>query len=84
MQSRVAKSLHMISALIQSLREHWVRTHPFKKRGLICESQSYGIEAFAHFRRVVEELIDSLLNDIADLMSGDEKEKYLQALEQAK
>ena len=33
----------------------------FYKSGLICESQRYGIGAFAYYRRIVEEVIDELL-----------------------
>ena len=52
----------------------------FLKKGLICESQSYGVGAFAYYRRIVEEIIDSLLDDISDLLSPDEKNQYADAL----
>jgi len=54
------------------------------KKGLISESQGYGIGAFSYYRRIVHEIIDTLLNDIAELMSGADLEEYKQALEQAK
>lgn len=54
------------------------------KKGLICESQNYGIGAFAYYRRTVEELIDELLADIPALMTGKEKEQYLDALEKTR
>jgi hypothetical protein len=41
------------------------------KKGLICESQGYGIGAFAYYRRIVETLIDGLLDDIGDLIRGE-------------
>ena len=56
----------------------------YYKKGLICESQSYGIGAFSYYRRVVEEIIDELLDEIADLMTGGERDRYLEALEQTK
>ena len=56
----------------------------YYKRGKICESQSYGIAAYAYYRRIIEELIDELLDSILDLMSGGEKEQYEEALEQTK
>lgn len=59
------------------------RAHYFKK-GLISESQGYGIGAFGYYRRIVEEIIDELLEGIADLVSGDERTQYLEALEKAK
>jgi len=54
------------------------------KRGLICESQSYGIAAFAYYRRIVEEIIDGLLDEIARVLVGKELEEYTQALAKAK
>lgn len=56
----------------------------FFKRGLICESQGYGIGAFAYYRRIVEEIIDELLEQIVHLLSGDDLERYKEALEKAK
>ncbi len=41
------------------------------KKGLICESQGFGIGAFSYYRRIVETLIDSLLDDIGDLIKGE-------------
>lgn len=55
------------------------------KRGLICESQSYGIGAYAYYRRVTEEIIEELLGYIEDLLGTDEKKKnYKQAFEKVK
>ncbi|MGA2620869.1 MAG: restriction endonuclease [Thermoguttaceae bacterium] len=51
------------------------------KRGTICESQGYGIGAFAYYRRIVEDTIDQLLADVADLIEPQEREKYKAALE---
>jgi len=56
----------------------------FYKRGLICESQGYGIGAFAYYRRVLEEIIDRLLQDIEGLLLGEERDRYSAALLKAK
>ncbi len=56
----------------------------YYKRGLICESQGYGIGAFAYYRRIVEETIDGLLAEVSNLLSGDDKSKYEAALAQTK
>lgn len=56
----------------------------FFRKGLVCESESYGIGAFAYYRRITEEIIDELLDSIADLIEPENKEKYLSALELAK
>jgi hypothetical protein len=56
----------------------------YYRNALVCESQSYGIGAFAYYRRIVEEIIDELLDDIPALMAGEERDRYLEALEQAK
>ena len=55
------------------------------KKGLVSESQNYGIGAYAYYRRIVEETIDSLLVSIFELIdSGKEKDKYAKALEKTK
>jgi hypothetical protein len=55
------------------------------KKGLACESQSYGIGAYAYFRRIVEKIIDNLLSQIPELIEDQQdKEKYLLALEKTK
>ena len=54
------------------------------KKGLICESQGYGIGAYAYYRRIIEDVIDKLLDMIPDLLSGKDKETYMTALEKTK
>jgi hypothetical protein len=54
------------------------------KSGLICESQSYGIGAYAYFRRVVEDVIDELLKSISGLVEENEKKEYKKKLEEVK
>jgi hypothetical protein len=54
------------------------------RKGLVCESQGYGIGAFAYYRRITEEIIDELLDSITDLIETDNKEQYLEALEKTK
>jgi hypothetical protein len=56
----------------------------FLRRGLVCESQSYGIGAFAYYRRIVETIIDELLDSIAEMLTGPELATYEAALEQTK
>ncbi len=54
----------------------------YYKRGLICESQGYGIGAFSYFRRIVEEIIDELLVSVGELIPEDKKGEYQKALEE--
>lgn len=56
----------------------------YLNKALICESQSYGIAAFAYYRRITEEIIDSLLEDIASMISDEDKASYVLALEGVK
>lgn len=56
----------------------------YLRKGLICESQSYGIGAFSYYRRIVEEVIDGLLDQIAQLMSENERQVYDTALAKVK
>ena len=39
-------------------------------KGLACEKQAFGVGAYAYYRRIVEELIDNLLDRIPSLMSS--------------
>lgn len=52
------------------------RHKSYLRRGLICESQGYGIAAFAYYRRITEEIIDDLISDIGDLIPPEEKASY--------
>ena len=54
------------------------------QRGLVSESQSYGIGAFAYYRRIVEEIIDQLLIDIGDMLDDDQKSAFGTALAEVK
>ena len=54
------------------------------KKGLINESQGYGIGAFAYYRRIIENIIDELLDSIPELMGEKEKKEYIEALEKTK
>lgn len=57
---------------------------PILRRGLICESQGYGIGAFAYYRRIVEHVIGTLLDDIGALIPPEEAATYGRALAAAK
>jgi hypothetical protein len=55
------------------------------KRGLICESQGYGIGAYAYYRRIVEWVIDGLLDDIGKMMDGmPDHDEYVSKLTEVK
>lgn len=73
-------NIEMDTELEKMLGEHT----KYYKRGLICESQSYGIGAYAYFRRITEDVIDELLELILDLVEEDEKEQYREKLEEVK
>jgi len=45
-------------------------------KGRICEVHGYGIGAYAYYRRVVELIIDKLLNKIWSLHGTEEQKKY--------
>jgi hypothetical protein len=66
--------------LVELLGEH----KDYYKKGLICESQGYGIGAYAYYRRIVETIIDSLLDSIGELIAEGEKRQYLEALKKTK
>jgi hypothetical protein len=56
----------------------------YYRKGLTCESQGYGIGAFAYYRRIVEQIIDQLLIDITELIPAEEHEHYIEALGKVK
>jgi len=56
----------------------------YYRKGLICESQGYGIGAYGYYRRIVEEIIDKLLDEIAELLSEEELARYQDALVKTK
>ena len=56
----------------------------YYKKGLVCESQGYGIGAYSYYRRIIEEIIDSLLDSIGDIIPDSEKQQYLEALNKTK
>lgn len=54
------------------------------RKGLVCESQGYGIGAFSYYRRITEDIIDELLDSISDLIEEEHKKEYEAALVKAK
>lgn len=54
------------------------------RKGLVCESQGYGIGAFSYYRRITEDIIDELLDSIYDLIEEEHKAAYQEALEKSK
>ena len=52
------------------------------KRGLACEGEGYGIGASAYYRRVVERVIDQLLESIKDLLDDSQQKEYGETLAQ--
>ncbi len=49
-------------------------------KGLISESQGYGVGAFAYYRQIVETVIDDLLDQIADMIPEADRGRYDEAL----
>lgn len=78
-----AWSIEMDKELEKILGEHSEHSE-YYRRGLVCESQGYGIGAYAYFRRITENIIDELLESILDLVEEDEKEQYREKLKQVK
>lgn len=50
------------------------------KRGKICESQGFGIGAFAYYRRAVEMITSKLLESIKEILTDKERTEYESAL----
>lgn len=56
----------------------------YLQKGMISESQGYGIGAFAYYRRIVEETIDGLLADVEQLIPESERATFSAALARTK
>jgi hypothetical protein len=56
----------------------------YYRKGLVCESQGYGIAAFAYFRKITEEIIDELLDSVSDLIENEVNGDFKIALEKTK
>ena len=56
----------------------------YYKKGLICESQGYGIAAFSYYRRIIESVIEELLNEISELIEDEQQVKYKESLSKIK
>lgn len=53
-------------------------------RGMICESQGYGIGAFGYYRRITEEIIDTLILDIEAIIPASDRATFSAAYEKVK
>ena len=67
-----------------NIEKHLGEHSSYYRKGLVCESQGYGIGAFGYYRRIVEEIIGSLLDEIADLLTEEDLFKYQDALNKTK
>lgn len=54
------------------------------KKGLVCESQGYGIAAFSYYRRIVDDIIDEMLDLILNIIDAQNLEEYKIALNKTK
>lgn len=55
------------------------------RKGLVCESQGYGIGAYAYYKRIIENIIDRLLGLAGELLEDDRDVRaYQKALEQTR
>ena len=57
---------------------------PLFEKAMVCESQSYGVGAFAYYRRVVEDLMEEMLVDLLSALEGDERAVFQKAVEKAR
>jgi hypothetical protein len=57
---------------------------PFYFKGLTAESHGFGIGAFAYYRRITEDIIDRLLDDLGGFISATGSTAFTEALESVK
>lgn len=68
----------------KELKEIYNKYSDYYKKGLICEFHNFGIGANIYYRRITEEVINVLLNDISEFIDEKNIEKYNDALEKMK
>lgn len=71
-----AQDISISKALQQALGDQ----APVYKHGLVSERNGFGIGAFAYYRRVLEERIGNLLNELEQVFPDAERETYKQIL----
>ncbi len=49
-------------------------------KGLICESHGFGIAAFSYYRRIIDDIIDEMLDSILTFIDNQNLEEYKEAL----
>jgi hypothetical protein len=54
------------------------------KKGLICESQGYGVGAYSYYRAMLEEIIEGLIQEIEDLCAPEEKVRFQEVISHLK
>jgi hypothetical protein len=71
-------------ALDKRLSEYLGEDADTLKKGMICESQGYGIAAFAYYRRVIENVIGSIMTSLhCSLKAAGASKDQLSRLEEA-
>jgi len=68
----------------KGLRDIIGKYEQYYKKGRILENFSNGIGAYAYYRRIIEGIIDDLLDRIPKLMTGEQKKEFEQNLIKAK
>ena len=56
----------------------------YYRRGRECEDEGFGLGAAAYYRRVVESIIDKVLDELQDLVPEQDRRAYLSALDRVK
>ncbi|MBD3672754.1 MAG: hypothetical protein HUJ26_04435 [Planctomycetaceae bacterium] len=73
------------ASLPQELRPYLKEHEDIYKRGRMCELNGFGLGALAYYRRIIESIIDTLLNDLTVIFADDDSKKtYQQALVKVK
>lgn len=81
---KVGQYLSWLPDIDKGLKKELGKYEKLYRKSQICESQSYGIGAFAYYRRIVENIIDNLLNSMNELLDAEKKDAYNSKLEEIK
>lgn len=68
------------TSIDQDIKHFLKENIEFYKKGLICESQGYGIASFAYYRRVLENVINEILNLIISIETINQQEDIAEGI----
>lgn len=82
---KVGQSPPLDTKIPKQLEKYLDKDVQMYQKGITSEKQSYGIGAFAYYRRITEKVIGKLIDDIySNLLEKEERKRYLDIFDEIK